>query len=387
MNRHQQAYESIKKYDIPNPEPKRAGSTVKKFAFIIHPRDAGEITSKYKIARYLPRRVVESIIRLTPPFKAAWLTGLRSPYGQAEGWLITVPLTAGQMLGLPDSFVAGRIIQAGKLAEELGAGIIGLGGCIPVVKNAGAAAGWNLQAAVTTGDSCHMAFALEGLGKAAQLMGYNLNTARVVVLGAAEPAGSMFTCRAAGLVKKMTLVAEEKRALEEIAAKILFESGLSVKIASDVKESLQSAQVVVLASAAAGTSLLRQVLPPGAVLYDWAGSGAGRQVVEFRDDVLLIEGTVVKVPGGLMVDAGYGLPPGMICPRMAETIMLAMEERCDGHSPGGRAADSRKVEEMAALAKKHGFTLSGFKSFKGFVSFSDVENIKSKVNKKRVRAI
>ena len=50
-----------------------------------------------------------------------------SPYAEAEVWFSGFPLTSKQMVELPEEFVMDRIIEAGKIAQELGAKVVGLG--------------------------------------------------------------------------------------------------------------------------------------------------------------------------------------------------------------------------------------------------------------------
>ena len=71
-----------------------------KFAFIFHPIDLEDITKRIKPFRLLPGAMAEGIIRHLPVFKAAEITGVRSPSAETEGWFIACPLTSRQMLGL-----------------------------------------------------------------------------------------------------------------------------------------------------------------------------------------------------------------------------------------------------------------------------------------------
>lgn len=324
-----------------------------KFAFVVHPGNVAEIARQFAFARFLPRRLVQGISRLVPPIKFSAITGIRSPYGQAEGWLIYVPLTAAQMQHMPGALVSRRIIQAGRMAERLGAGIVGLGGWASFPGEAGHAVDSHLRIAVTTGSSYTIAAALEGVGKAAWLMGYKLKSAHVVVLGAAGPAGGVCSLFLAREVKRMTLVGGEGRKLEDLAGRIYFDSGLSVRTTPDTKKALKSADIVISAGDP-GAAFNPEDLPPGAVVFDLARPfGVSRRVAETRDDVLAVEDTVVEVPG-------WG---GTACPAMAETIILAMEERYQSFSPGKKTGVGvKQVEEIAALAGKHGFKLAGIRS-------------------------
>src|SRR6266571_1108421 len=102
---------------------------MQRFAFIIHPIDARrDVGRKYPIARYLPERLIEWYIKQRDPIVAARITGIRSLTGEeAEGWFIGCPFTPRQFLTLPIDFVWDKLEKCGKLAEECGAGIIGLG--------------------------------------------------------------------------------------------------------------------------------------------------------------------------------------------------------------------------------------------------------------------
>jgi fatty aldehyde-generating acyl-ACP reductase len=81
-----------------------------------------------------------------------------------------------------------------------------------------------------------------------------------------------------------------------------------------------------------------------------------------RDDVLVIDGGIVEVPGEVDFGFDFGLPPRMAYACMAETITLALEGRYEPYSLGRRLSIER-VEEIARLAEHHGFRLAGLMSF------------------------
>jgi predicted amino acid dehydrogenase len=130
-------------------------SHVEKFAFIIHPLDAKrDIARKFPIAKLFPEKTIEWAMKHKDPFVVSHITGIRSATGaEAEGWFIGCPLTPRQLLELPIDFVWSKLIKAGKMAEELGAGIIGLGAFTSVVGDGGITISKNLDIAVTTGNS------------------------------------------------------------------------------------------------------------------------------------------------------------------------------------------------------------------------------------------
>lgn len=346
------------------------------FAFIIHPLDVQDVARKFGFVKYMPASLVERLLRVLPPLQVSKITGVESPYNSVEGWFISCPLTARQMMELPEDYVIKRIIQAGKLAEKLGAKVLGLGAFTSVVGDAGISIARELDIAVTTGNSYTVATAIQGTREAAKLMGHDLKKARVVVLGATGSIGKVCARLLAKEVSKLTLVARQRSRLEQLARTIMYETGLAAKITSDVKSALRSAQVVVAVTSALDALIGPEDLMPGAVVCDVSRPrNVSRQVAEQRNDVLVIEGGVVKVPGPVEFNFNFGFPPGMAYACMSETMILALEERYENFTLG-RDLTLEQVEEISRLAEKHGFELAGFRSFERAVTMEEIETIK-----------
>ena len=60
---------------------------------------------------------------------------------------------------------------------------------------------------------------------------------------------------------------------------------------------------------------------------------------------------------------------------MAETIALALEGRFEDYTLGKHLTRAR-VEEIDEIAKKHGFRLSGFRSFEREVTQEQIEAVR-----------
>jgi hypothetical protein len=60
---------------------------------------------------------------------------------------------------------------------------------------------------------------------------------------------------------------------------------------------------------------------------------------------------------------------------MAETMILALEGRTGDYSLG-RDIQIAQVEEISALARKHGFKLAGFRSFERGVTQEQIEHVR-----------
>jgi fatty aldehyde-generating acyl-ACP reductase len=347
-----------------------------KFAFIIHPIDLEYITKNIKILKFVPGRIAEGIVKRFPSYKASEITGVVSPYAETEGWFIVCPLTSRLMLELPEEYVLGRIIEAGKVAEKLGADIVGLGAMTSVVGDAGVSVARNLGIAVTSGNSYTVAMALEGTRRAAEYMGVDIKSAEVVVLGATGSIGSVCAKILAADAGSLTLAALKHSQLERLAYDILHDSGVAVRITTNTKEALRSADIVVTVTSSVNTLIEPQDLKPGAVVCDVARPrDVSVKVASERPDVLVIEGGVVEVPGDVEFNFNFGFPPKTSYACMAETMILALEGRIESYSLG-RDLTVSQVKEIARLGRKHGFKLAGMRSFERALTPEDLERVK-----------
>jgi fatty aldehyde-generating acyl-ACP reductase len=357
---------------------------LQRFAFMLHPSHAKDVALKYKITRLMPERIVERAFAMLPAMKVSHITGLRSPHADAEGWFIACPLTAKMMMSMPVPYVLNKIIQGGRIAEKLGAGILGLGAFTKIVGDAGITVAKNLSIPVTTGNSYTVATAIESVRKAAYIMGHDLKKAGVVILGATGSIGRVCALILAREVSNLTLVARNERRLEGLAAKILYDTGLSVKVVSDSKKALRAGDIIITVTSALDTLIEPEDLRAGAVVCDVSRPrDVSQRVAEARNDVLVIEGGLVEVPGDVDFDLNFGFPPKTAYACMAETMILALEKRYESFTLG-RELHIEKVEEIAALAKKHGFKLSGFRSFGREVPCQEIEMIKHRVERKEI---
>lgn len=352
------------------------------FAFMIHPLDESDVVKKFSLAKYVPKPVIAQALKFAPPFKASEITGVSSRYNRINGCFVTCPLTAKQMMELPESLVINKIIRAGKVAEKLGANILGLGAYTSVVGDAGITVAKNLKIPVTTGNSYTVATAIEGTKVAADIMGHDLETANVVIVGATGSIGSVCADILAREVKNLTLVGKDEDKLHRLANRILYDTGLVCRVNHDVKQSLKDADIVIAVTNSVEVLINPEDIKPGAVICDVSRPrNVSKQVAERRDDVLVIEGGLVEVPGDVNFNLNFGFPPGMAYACMAETMILALEGRFENFTLG-RDLTISQVLEISKLARKHGFKLAGFRSFEKPVTEAEIHNIRNNASRR-----
>jgi fatty aldehyde-generating acyl-ACP reductase len=353
-----------------------------RFAFIVHPLDASDVARKYPFARWLPSRLVEFAIRHMSARYVSKIEGIRSATGaETEGWFVGCPLTSRQLVEGDVRVSVRKIVEAGQMAADLGAGIVGLGAFTAVVGDAGVSVAEQLDIAVTTGNSYTVATAVEGTLRAAAMMGIVPGQATAAVLGATGSIGRVCAQLLAPQVGRLILVGRRPEALEQVADELRLASGAQVAAGTDVGEAVRQAEMVVAVTSAVEAVVEPEMLRPGAVVCDVARPrDVSVRVAEQRDDVLVIEGGAVSVPGDVSFNFDFGFPPGLAYACMAETMILALEGRFESYSLG-RDLELARVEEISALADRHGFRLAGFRSFERAVDERTIERIRQRATR------
>lgn len=356
------------------------------FAFIIHPIDPKrDVERKFPLlGRLLPVSAINFLCRFFPPVYISHITGIRSAATgkEIEGWFVACPLTPARMMDLPTPVVYNKIVQTGRMAEKLGARLLGLGAFTSVVGDAGLTVASRLSIPVTSGDSYTVAIAVQAVREAARLMDISLSQATAAVIGATGAIGRVCSQLLAVDVSRLILVGRRMAALEEVAKLARQRGEAQVETTTEIA-AIRQADMVLTVTSAVGTIIDAHHLKTGAVVCDVSRPrDVSRQVVEERDDVLVIEGGMVEVPGEVDFGFDFGFPPGMAYACMAETMTLALEGRYESYTLG-RNITVEQVAEITHLAEKHGFRLGGFRSFERAVTDEQIERIKENARRKR----
>jgi predicted amino acid dehydrogenase len=357
---------------------------MEKFAFIIHPIDVRRDASrKYPILKLLPTRAIEALALRMNPKEMSHISGIESPTGaKAEGWLIGCPLSPRQFLELPPEVSYQKIVEAGKLGAEKGAKIVGLGAFSSVAGDAGISVAEKLKGvmSVTSGNSYTVFTAIEGLMHAAQLMEVDAKKASVTVIGASGSIGAVCAKMLATKTGEVVLVGRNQEKLQAVKTEIESELGAKkiaqITVARDAKFALKNADLILAVSSSTDVLIFPEDLKSGAIVCDVARPrDVSKQVVEERDDVLVIEGGVIEVPGHPNFRFNFGFPDKTAYACMSETMILALEGSYESYTLG-RDLSVEQIERMGALAHKHGFKLAGFRAFEKAVTDEDIERVR-----------
>ncbi|MDQ2691200.1 MAG: shikimate dehydrogenase [Chloroflexota bacterium] len=360
------------------------------FAFIIHPIDPKrDVSRKFPfLGRVLNETQIDYFSTFFPPLFISQIDGIRSEATGKEitGWFFACPYTPRRMLQLPEQTVYRKIIQAGRMAEHRGAQILGLGAYTSVIGDAGVTIARALDVPVTTGDSYTVIVAVDSLREAARVMDIPMGGATAAVVGATGTIGRVCAELLADDVERLYLVGRRQAALEELRDKL--QPGARAElIASTRMEVLAEAQLILTVTSAIHDVIHPEHLLPGSVICDVARPrDVSAMVAAARDDILVFDGGMVDVPGPVDFHFNFGFPPGKAYACMAETIALALEGRFEDYTLGKHLTRER-VEEIGRIAVRHGFRLSGFRSFEREVTPQHIETVRRNAkNTRKLRA-
>jgi predicted amino acid dehydrogenase len=351
---------------------------VARFAFVIHPLSVDFIFKhpQLKYLRFLPKRLIERAMANIRPLYLSRITGIRSPAtGQElEGFLIGLGATPRELMRHKPGFTYRRLIVASRMAQQLGAKIMGLGAFTKVVGDAGMTVAYKSDIAITSGNSLTVAATLEGAKQAVIKMGGRVDHGRVVVIGATGAIGSVCSRLIAQAIQDVVLVAPRPEKLIVLKKTIEEETPAArVTIATDARPHLADADLVITTTTAIGETVLDVLkLKPGCVVCDVARPpDVQEEEARRRPDVLVIEAGEILLPGEPNFGFDIGLPPGVAYACLAEAAVLAMEGRYENFTLG-RNIEMDKVKEMYRLFKKHGLKLEGLRSFGRYVTDEEI---------------
>jgi predicted amino acid dehydrogenase len=218
-------------------------------------------------------------------------------------------------------------------------------------------------------------------------MGTTLSDSTAAIIGATGDIGSICTKMLSRKVKKLNIAARNEKRLQEFADTVKSYGRADVEVFKYTKDAVRGADIVLSATSAVVTIIDPANLKPGAIVCDVAvPANIAREVALSRDDILVFEGGLAKLPypkdimNNIVLEL---LPQNSIYGCIAETMTLTLEGRFEPYSIGRGNITEKKLSDMKNMAEDNGIGLSDF--FCGYKTFSDkdIENIRKNADRKR----
>jgi fatty aldehyde-generating acyl-ACP reductase len=237
-----------------------------------------------------------------------------------------------------------KTVEACKLAQDLGARVVGLGGFTSIVGGAqGADLSERFGLPMTSGNSLTAAIAVAQIEELLSRLRWDLKGRTVAVIGASGDIGRACTMALAPHVGRMLLLARNKGKLDALRAEL--PASVEVTVSTDVRMAT-SASIV----------LAEQDLSPGTIVCDIGYPKNLSYVALPRPDVLVISGGVVQMPFELDMMFQTQLPrPDFMYGCFSEAMVLAISGRHESFSSGQGRISEERMREILGLARQHGF--------------------------------
>ena len=369
---------------------------IRRFAFVVHPLSQEYIKKGFPLPKGTPKFImdkVETLAAYMPPMVYCKMSNIVSPSGaEAEGWLISVGGTPKEMLSHSPEFTYRRLLHAAKIAEGLGAQIMGLGAFTKVVGDAGITVARRASIPITTGNSYSASGALWAAADAMRRMRLiemkedsKKVPAKTMVIGATGSIGSVSARLLAMAFDEVVIAGRDMKKLNELRDSILEDTpDARVICSTDYDSLLADMDMIVTSTSGAGKKILNITkVKPGCVITDVARPlDLPPSEVAKRPDVLVIESGEIELPTQVKGMKSIGLPKNVIYACLAETIVLALEGRFEVFTIG-RDTEWEKVKEIYKLGLKHGMKLAAISGVKGVYSDEDIAKVVALARKAR----
>jgi predicted amino acid dehydrogenase len=296
------------------------------------------------------------------------------------------------MLARSPEFTYRRLLAAAKMAEKLGAQIMGLGAFTKVVGDAGVTVARRARIPITTGNSYSASGALWAAHDAMRRMGLvKLHPvdkhvmAKTMVIGATGSIGSVSARLLAMAFEEVVIAGRNMKKLERLKASILKDTpNAKIVCSTDYDELLGDMDMIVTSTSGAGKKILDITkVKPGCVITDVARPlDLPPEEVAKRPDVLVIESGEIELPDTVKGLKDIGLPENVVYACLAETIVLALEGRFEVFTIG-RDTEWEKVKEIYKLGLRHGMKLAAISGANGVYSDEDIASVVALAQKAR----
>jgi fatty aldehyde-generating acyl-ACP reductase len=207
---------------------------------------------------------------------------------------------------------------------------------------------------VTSGSAMTAWSAVEAIRRLAERRGVDPARSTLVVIGASGSIGSLCTKVLAPSVSKVVINARHQDRLEKLRDEVARSCTTEVRVEMDVHRAVAAADLVITTTSAPDALFSADELRPGSIVADVSVPKNISKVELSRQDVTVVDGGRVQLPGRPEFSVDIGLRQGVVYACMAETMALALEGRLENFSLGDNISPA-KVEEIGRIGRRHGF--------------------------------
>lgn len=321
------------------------------------------------------------LFQITPSFKLCDILNFKSKTEQVVNGCFIVATFIPEMIDKDVETVFSKVVKACKIAEKYGVGIVTLGGFTSIVgERIGQEISKEVSVPVTTGNTFTAAMAIDGVLKAAQILGRDISSLKATIVGGTGDIGSACSRALADKVKQLTVTGRTKSNLDRLRQELAKRHKAKIIATTDNKSVVADADIVIAAASASAAILNPEWFKPGAIICDVGYPKNVSHMETSREDIFVFSGGLAKSPSALNFPIDMGLPStDTVYGCFAEAIILDLEKRYENFSFGRGNITLEKIDEIRGLGKKHGFEASDFYWGDKLIDDSTINRVKAQI--------
>jgi predicted amino acid dehydrogenase/ribosome-associated toxin RatA of RatAB toxin-antitoxin module len=327
------------------------------------------------------REFMGQLFHLTPSFKLYDILDFKSKTGQAVNGCFIVCTFIPDMMERDVWAIFSKVVKACKIAEKCGVGIVTLGGFTSIVaERIGQEVANEVDVPVTTGNTFTSAMAIEGVLKAAEMVGMDIASAKLTIVGGTGDIGSACARVLVDRVKQLTITGRTKINLRRFRQELAKKRKAHIIATTDNEAAVRDADIIICTASVAASILKIDWFKPGSIICDVGYPKNISYTPTPRQDILIFSGGLAKSPTPISFPIDIGLPsPDTLYGCFSESIILALEKRYENFSFGRGNITPEKVEEIKNLGKRHGFGVSDFYWGNKLIDESIIGRVKERI--------
>ena len=203
--------------------------------------------------------------------------------------------------------------------------------------------------------------AIDGIERAVRLFEKSLNDLKVAIVGGTGDIGSACALALSLKVKQITITGRTRSHLHALKGKLKKFGTAKIEATTNNKKAVKDADIVVAAANTSSSILDMQWFKPGAIICDLAYPKNISYTKTDRKDIFVFSGGLASVPTSIDTGIDMGMPNTEVCYGcFCEVIILALERRFENYSFGRGNITLEKMDDIRAMALKHGFIPAPF---------------------------
>lgn len=324
---------------------------------------------------------MSTLFQMMPSFKLYDILNFKSKNNQIVDGCFIVATFIPDMMEKDIWAIFSKVVRACKIAEKHGVGIVTLGGFTSIVaERIGQEVSEQVDVAVTTGNSFTAAMAIDGVLKAAGLLGMDISGVKLAIVGGTGDIGSACARVLADKVRQLTITGRTKANLKQLKEELAKKRKAKIFATTDNEAAVREANIVISAASAVSAILDIDWFKPGAIICDVGYPKNIPYKPTTRQDIFIFSGGMAKSPTPIAFPIDIGLPAtDALYGCFSESIILSLEKRYENFSFGRGNITPEKIDEIRNIGKKHGFEAADFYWGNKLIDDSIISRVKEAV--------